>query len=400
MHFNQENRMKIAVAGAGYVGLSNALLLAQNHQVVLMDPIAEKVDKINNRISPIEDSEVSEHLANPNINLRATSSEEDAYSGAEYIFIAAPTNNKGDNAGFDTSHVEQAISAAKKYSPEAAIIIKSTVPIGFTQGISAKTGFNDIFFSPEFLREGKAFYDCLHPSRIIVGYSENSDSMTLKAKEIARLLLEGAKEKDAPTLIMGASEAEAVKLFSNAYLAMRISFFNELDSFSELHGLDSKEVITGMGLDSRIGLHYNNPSFGFGGYCLPKDTKELKVEYADVPHELISAIDEANATRKKFITSRIKNLEPKTVGIYRLIMKAGSDNFRESSIMDVMDGLAQEGIEVIVYEPLLQTGDGFVLENDFQSFIKNSDVIVANRITSELEPHLDKVYSRDLFREN
>ena len=394
--------MNITVAGAGYVGLANAVMLAQCNQVILMDPDEEKVEKINRRISPIEDKEITEYLLLPNINLRATTNEEEAYKNADIVFVAGPTNNKGGDEGFDTSKIEAIIEIAKSHNPDVTIVIKSTVPIGFTKELSEKHNYKNLFFSPEFLREGKALYDCLYPSRIIVGCPDDSEESEKKGEMISKLLLQGTKGKNIPVLFMGSSEAEAVKLFSNTYLAMRIGFINELDSFSEQQGLDAERIITGMGLDSRIGLCYNNPSFGYGGYCLPKDTKALKKEYETVPNELINAIVESNATRKKFIASRIKGRNPKTVGIYRLIMKKGSDNFREASVVDIMEELIAYGLDVIVFEPILdeKEAEGIKLINDFAEFAKKSDVIVANRISSELEPYMDKVYTRDIFGEN
>ena len=393
--------MNITVAGAGYVGLSNALLLAQNNSVILMEPNHNKVESINNKISPISDKDISEFLLRSDIQLHATSDEEEAYGNADLVFVAVPTNNTGDG-GFDTSQVEAVINKAISINKDATFIIKSTIPIGFTQEISRKLDSRNIFFSPEFLREGKSLYDCLYPSRIIIGVPDKNEETLEKANLISSLLLEGAKKKDVQSIIVGASEAEAIKLFANAYLAMRIGFMNELDSFAEWHNLNSKEIITGIGLDSRIGLHYNNPSFGFGGYCLPKDTRQLKYEFSDIPQELISAIVESNSTRKKYIASRIKELNPSTIGIYRLIMKKDSDNFRESSIFDIMDDLSKSGLKVVVYEPLWENDqlEEYPVIKDFDEFTKVSDIIMANRMTPELEPYIDKVYSRDIFREN
>ena len=393
--------MNITVAGAGYVGLSNALLLAQNNSVILMEPNHNKVESINNKISPISDKDISEFLLRSDIQLHATSDEEEAYENADLVFVAVPTNNTGDG-GFDTSQVEAVINKAISINKDATFIIKSTIPIGFTQEISRKLDSRNIFFSPEFLREGKSLYDCLYPSRIIIGVPDKNEETLEKANLISSLLLEGAKKKDVQSIIVGASEAEAIKLFANAYLAMRIGFMNELDSFAEWHNLNSKEIITGIGLDSRIGLHYNNPSFGFGGYCLPKDTRQLKYEFSDIPQELISAIVESNSTRKKYIASRIKALNPSTIGIYRLIMKKDSDNFRESSIFDIMDDLSKSGLKVVVYEPLWENDqlEEYPVIKDFDEFTKASDIIMANRMTPELEPYIDKVYSRDIFRAN
>ena len=394
--------MNITVAGAGYVGLSNAVMLSRYNQVILMDPDEAKVEKINNRVSPIEDREIIKYLSFSDISLYATSNEEEAYEKADMVIVAAPTNSKGEDDAFDTSIVEGIIRTVKQYNPDTTIVIKSTIPIGFTEDLSEAHNYKNIFFSPEFLREGKALYDCLYPSRIIIGYPNESEESKNKARAISEVLLQGAEGEDIPVLIMGASEAEAVKLFSNTYLAMRISFINELDSYSEKFDLDTKSIITGMGLDTRIGLHYNNPSFGYGGYCLPKDTKQLKKEYEAIPNELIKAIVESNSTRKKFIVSRIKARNPETVGIYRLVMKKDSDNFRESSVVGIMEDLIASGVDVIVYEPLLdksKEGDVVLIES-FDDFAKKSDVIVANRLSSELDPYIDKVYTRDIFGEN
>lgn len=406
--------MNITVAGAGYVGLANAVLLAKNNPVTIVDIDAGKVSKINNAVSPIDDKEIMEHLSSGDLDLKATTDESKAYSEAELVFVATPTNHLDSLGGFDTSSVESVIHRVRELNQTAPIVIKSTVPTGFTRRLASENGYNNLFFSPEFLREGKALYDCLHPSRIIVGTVEESDEALRKAEMLVALLLSGAEAESAPTLIMGSTEAEAVKLFSNAYLAMRVGFINELDSFAELYDLDTKSIITGMGMDERIGLHYNNPSFGYGGYCLPKDSKELRAEYKHIPHEIISAIVESNITRKKHIVSRIMELKPKTVGIYRLTMKSGSDNFRESSVMDIIRELLKQHVEVIIYEPLLDENDTSQLLNFFgeestkgittltslEEFAKKSDVIVANRLTSELTPYIDKVYSRDIFGEN
>lgn len=392
--------VKIAVAGAGYVGLSNAILLAQHNTVVLVDPHEEKIKKINDGISPFFDRDITEYLRNQPLNLTATSDEAVAYKDTNYVFIAVPTNYCGENNGFDISIVEQVIHRVKQTESKAAIVIRSTVPIGFTQAISERLDCGDIFFSPEFLREGHALRDCFFPSRIIIGTPTNHRNT--KADVVAKLLCEGVREGNPPVMMMGASEAEAVKLFSNTYLAMRVSFFNELDSYAEAHGLKSEDIITGVGLDPRIGRHYSNPSFGYGGYCLPKDTKQLLADYADVPQELIQAVVRSNETRKNYIVSQVLQSRPKTVGVYRLVMKRCSDNFRESSVQDVMKRLCAYGVKVFIYEPLVTEGqfDGIQVQNDFETFAAQSDVIIANRLTFELEPHIEKVYSRDLFEDN
>ena len=395
-------KMRIAVAGAGYVGLANAVLLGQKNSVILVDPNEEKVALINQGKSPIEDGEIKEYLKKPGLNLEATTSNETGYKNAEVVLIAVPTDGAMQQGGLDTTIVERVVETVREISPQAIIVIKSTVPIGFTKGLSEKKGYENLFFSPEFLREGKALYDCLYPSRIIVGVVEKDEDSIKKAEMLSGLFLEEAKGDNIPLLIMGSTEAEAVKLFANSYLAMRIGFFNELDSFAELHNLESREIIEGMGADPRIGLHYNNPSFGYGGYCLPKDSKELKRAFADTPQELIEAIVEANATRKKHIASRIASLNPKRVGVYRLTMKKGSDNFREASIVDIMNELSGKGIEVVVYEPLLEekNSSGLTLIDDLEEFASTCDVILANRMSKELEEYKEKVYTRDIFGEN
>ncbi len=392
--------MKIAVAGAGYVGLSNAILLAQHHTVVLVDPDENKVKKINKGISPIYDRDITEYLQNRSLDLVATSDEEYAYKEADYVFIATPTNYCDEKNGFDTSTVEQVIYRAKQIMHEAAIVIKSTVPIGFTQRISELMGCGDIFFSPEFLREGHALQDCLFPTRIIIGTLNRSCGLSSKAQVLADLLCEGVKENKPLVMIIGASEAEAVKLFSNTYLAMRVSYFNELDSYAEVHGLKTGDIIAGVGSDPRIGMYYNNPSFGYGGYCLPKDTKQLLASFTGVPQELIRAVVLSNETRKNHIVSQVLRYKPKTVGVYRLIMKRHSDNFRESSIQDIMKKLCMRDVKIIIYEPLITNGwyEDFQVNNYFEDFVAQSDVIIANRLTSEIEPYMEKVYSRDLFR--
>ena len=391
--------MKITVAGTGYVGLSISILLAQHNDVIACDIMQNKVDLINNKKSPIVDKEISEYLATKPLNLKATCDADIAYNSPDFVVIATPTNYDSEKNFFDTSSIEAVLKIVEEKCPQTTVVIKSTIPVGYTESIVTKFNIKNILFSPEFLREGHALYDNLYPSRIVVSYPKDHADLSSKASEFAELLHKGAIKKDVEILTPNCTEAEAIKLFANTYLALRVAYFNELDTYAEVRGLNTKQIIQGISLDPRIGDFYNNPSFGYGGYCLPKDTKQLLANFNSVPQNLIQAIVDSNRTRKEFIANQILSRKPKTVGIYRLTMKANSDNFRQSSIQDIMKILRGEGIEVVIYEPTLSVDDfeHFRVEHNLETFKKNSDVILANRMADDLQDCKSKVYTRDLF---